>query len=452
MPAPFPSRWHLFVPVALLAGCAAISTGIGYITGSTQEKKARQELSEVQLGVMRMADDYVAQEMEASGNVQASTLDKRIALVGWQLRQATAAYEIATGVNPVLNLLDLVVLATLTRSSVESYWVPEVFGESGRPLLATLQANEARAWEAVSRVLKPDAQAALREAIAEWQAANPQVREVAGIRFVNVLGKASRGGTGGLGTPSSVLAAFGLDVFGQLDPAVAEVERTRILAERAFYYSKRAPALLDLQARLLVLRLAREPESQQVLADAERISRSAESFARLADGVPALVDREREAAIRQFLEAVASQEGKARALLAEMKGALDAGTSAATAANGAIRSLDSLLGTLNPPSPPGSPPSKPFDVNEYTRALAELGKAANDVHALVASIERDAPRLEAVVRRATRGASEDGRDLVDYAFRRGVTLLSILIGGIFAAALVYRWAALRMAARRRPPP
>ena len=37
--------------------------------------------------------------------------------------------DIAIGPNAVENLLDMLVLATLTRQEVESYWVPEYFGE-----------------------------------------------------------------------------------------------------------------------------------------------------------------------------------------------------------------------------------------------------------------------------------------------------------------------------------
>ncbi len=443
-------RWTLAAPALLLAACSTVSTLVGDVTGSTEKKEEEVKIAEVQVGVMRYADDYVARVLQSARQIQATTPEARLALIDWQLGQATAAYEIATGANPLLNALDMVALAALTRTSLQDYFVPKVFGESGRPLLATCDALEPEAWDGVSKVLKPSAEARLRAAIAKWQAANPDVHDVAAIRLVNVLGSAKTGGTGGLGTPTSVLAAFGLDPLGKLDPAVEEVERTRILAERALYYAKRWPMLLDLQAQKLALQLSQQPESQRVLGDAERISRSAETFARLAEGVPALVDREREAAIRQFLDAVASQEGKARALLAEMKETLDAGTAAATSTNGALRSLDSLVATLSQPPPPGSPPSRPFDVSDYTRALAELARAANDLHSLMESIGRDAPRVEALVERTSQGVSERGRALVDYAFRRALVLVAVFLAGILAVAVGYRFAAVRIGARRHP--
>ncbi|HVP69274.1 MAG TPA: hypothetical protein VMT17_18640 [Anaeromyxobacteraceae bacterium] len=441
-----PSRLAPALLVLLCAACSTISTGFGYITGSTQEKEQEHRVAEVQEKVMRYAGDYATQVVQAAARIETPTPEKRLAVLAWQLRQATAAYDIATGPNPILNALDLVVLVSLTRSSVESYWVPVVFGESGRPLLDVCAHSEASAWTIVQPLLESFPKNQLRDAIATWRARNPDVQDVSSIRLVDV--EQSEHGTAGLGTPTSILASVGLDPLGKLDPAVQQVERTRILAERALYYAKRWPSLLDLQAQQLALQLSLQPQAQDVLRDANRISGSAEAIGKLAQEIPSLVDREREAAIRQFLDAAQAQEGEARALLAQAKAALDAGQGAFTSADGAIRSLQSFVSMVSAaPAVPGAPPGKPFDVNDYTRGLVELGRAMNDARALVESVERGAPRLETLVQRATQGASQDGRALVDYAFRRGLALVAALLGGSLAVAVLYRLAAARIAAR-----
>ena len=434
--------------LALLStACATISSAIGEVTGTTEKKKEEARVAHVQLKVMRYADDYATKVAQAARRISLTTDEKRLAVVSWQLEESTAAYDVASGPNPILNVVDMVVLVALSRWAVENYWVPTVFGDSGRPLLDTCVQAESEVWAVLLPLLKSDLEKEIRARIERWEAANPRVHDVSLIRFVDVdtLTKESRGR--GLGTPTSLLEPFGLDPFETFEPAVQQVERTRVFAERAIYFAKRWPSLLDLQVEKLALELSLEPRAQQVLADADRISRSAEAFGKVAADVPALVDREREAAIRQFLDAAKTEEGKAQALFAELKQTLDAGNAAAASANGAIHSLETFVAMVNPPSPPGTPPQRPFDVNEYTRGFVELSRAMDEARVLVDSLDKDAPRLEELVQRATKGVSEDGRGLVEYAFRRGMALVAALVLGLLAAALLYRFLAKRIDAR-----
>ena len=112
------------------------------------------------------------------------------------------------------------------------------------------------------------------------------------------------------------------------------------------YYSQRMPTLLNWQMQLLCLQLAAQPEAKQILADAGRVTRATEAFAKLADQLPQLVDSQREAAIRQVLDGIAaertnllanlaSEEQKARALLAEARQTLEAGNGMAVSVQAA---------------------------------------------------------------------------------------------------------------------
>jgi hypothetical protein len=305
---------------------------------------------------------------------------------------------------------------------------------------------EDQAWKSAGGLLGAEQERKLRGFIERWKAENPEIREVSGVRLADV---ASVPGSGGLrlGTTTELLQSFGLSPFGGLDPAVEEVQRSRILAERAFYFAKRWPRMLELQTRQLALQLAMQPTPAQLAADVTRVSLAAESVARTAEGLPGLVDREREAAIRQFLDALEAQETRARALLAEMRHTLDAGTGAANAVHGALGSFDKILAVLNAPSPPGTPPGRPFDVNDYTRGLEQLGRSATELEALLRAVNQDAPRVAALIGDAGREASDRGRALVDYAFGRLLVLGLALVAASLVAAVAYRWAATRMARR-----
>jgi len=128
----------------------------------------------------------------------------------------------------------------------------------------------------------------------------------------------------------------------------------------------------------------------------------------------------------------------------EMRRTLDAGTGAATAVDGALRSLDAIVAASKPSSGSGGAPSHPFDVNEYTRALEQLGRSATEVEALLRAVNQDAPRVATLIGDAGREVTARGRALVDLAFQRALIVVAVLVLSVLAAALVYRWAAIRM--------
>ena len=438
------TRLAALLAAVLFASCSTLSTGVGYVTGSTQQKQQEEKIAQLQADVMSFSDVYVGEVLDTSSRFPATTQEDRVRQLSFQVRQTTAVYEIASGENPVANLLDMVVLVTATRSAVGSPGFQESFGEGGKLLLDVLSRLESQIWGIAGHLLDEKQVEQLRKYIEGWLARNPGVRDASALRLAD-MSSVPGSKAAGLGTPTEVLKSMGLDLFGGIDPAVAEVQRSRLLAERAFYFAKRWPRLLEMQTRLLTLQLAAQPAPSQVLADVARVSLAAESIARTAEGLPALVDREREAAIRQFLDALSSQEARARKLLAEMRRTLDAGTGAANAVHGALGSLDAILAAASQPSPPGTPPSRPFDVNEYTRALEQLGRSATEVEALLRAVNQDAPRVAALIGDAGREVSDRGRALVDYTFGRALTLVLVLVLSVLAAALLYRWASHRIA-------
>ncbi len=426
-----------------LASCSTFSTGMGYVTGSTQQKEQEAEVARIQAEVMSFADVYVGELLDATSRIRPTSPVDQARVLSFEVRQATAAYEIASGGSPIADMVDMVVVVTATRAMVDARGGDWLLGANGELLSRVLHRMETKIWMIAGRVMDADQEKKLRQFIETWLARNPEVRDASSIRLAD-LGALPGSSAAGLGTPTDVLRSIGLDPFGGIDPAVQEVQRSRLLAERAFYFAKRWPRILELQTRLLTLHLAAQPASTQMLADADRVSRAAESFARTAEGLPALVDREREAAIRQFLDALSAHETRARAMLVELRRTLDAGTGAAEAVQGALGSLDAVIALTNRPSPPGATPARPFDVTEYTRALEQLGRSATELEKLLRAVNQDAPRVAALIGDAGREASDRGRALVDHAFGRALTLVLVLVGSVLAAALAYRWAANRM--------
>jgi len=70
-----------------------------------------------------------------------------------------------------------------------------------------------------------------------------------------------------------------------IDPAVREITRTRLFAERALFVMQRMPFLLRLQAELLAHQLIVQPEVQLALTNTTRLSESVDRISRAAESV-----------------------------------------------------------------------------------------------------------------------------------------------------------------------
>ena len=157
-------RTALILAFALqLVGCALL------VDRSTPKQEEAQRFeSQLQLRVMRFADGYADAVSRACARAQSEATDSRLRyrLVDFQIKQATAAVQIAAGSNPSINAVDMVVLASLTRASV-AHNLPEEMGSKAQPIIETFARLEKGAWSLVD-FLTPAQQADLRRRLAAW--------------------------------------------------------------------------------------------------------------------------------------------------------------------------------------------------------------------------------------------------------------------------------------------
>ena len=385
----------------------------------------------LQAQVMRFADTYVATVAQVCDDItaKATNSDVRLMALRWKLGQATSAYTDATGQNPAVNTLDMLVLVTMARMVVEEYGV-ETYGDALLPLLDAQRNLETSAWTLASGVLQPSQQQELRDLIREWREKNPHQRYIGPIRFrefVSGLGMTPAKATT---APTSIFSLLYLDPLAGLDPTAAAIEETRELGERAMYYTQRMPMLLSWQVEVLAYQLAGQPESKQILDDASRLATSAEIFAQTARQLPQLVNDQRQAAIQQLLDGLRSQE-------TDVRQTLNAGADAATAIHGAIKSLDEFVRYVSPPNTNAatvSTNSKPFNVLDYGTAAGQIGNAAKDLNALLTTLNQSTTQLAQLGQQTT----ADANRVVDHAFRRGLILILVLLTGSVVAGLAYR--------------
>jgi len=351
------------------------------------------------------------------------------------LNQGAATFTIAAGPNPAVNLLDMVVMVSLARLDLETYWLPQVYGDSALPLLETYRKLEAQIWLTADKVLQPEQQTELHEMIHQWRAQNPDVHEVSFIRFrefAAALGQSVRRESAG---PGSLFDVFFLDPLASLDPSTRAIEQSRQLAERAMYYGERLPWLLRWQGEIFLLETAQTPELKRVLSDATQFSQAAKTISEAAQRLPQDLADQREAAIQQALAGIAmertnlfvslaAEEERLGGLLTELRQTLMSGTAVASTVSTAAVSISGLVSSLDRTTSN----AEPFRIRDYAETAARIEAAAERLNVLALTLDQKAPALL--------GSTEmTARSLANHIFKLSVWLVIIL----FAAALGYRW-------------
>ncbi len=427
--------------LAALSGCSTI---YGMSPKAREAKQAQLELRQLQAKCMRFADEYVGKVVEETSRFQRTVVDPEVRKVvaGWVLSQANSAYTTAAGENAMVSALDLVTLAVLSRMVIEDSLVPRFPSESA-PLLALHRQMEEEAWQLVDDFLTESQIQDFHDIVAKWRARNPRVStSVVFVHFLDFASEIGRPAPGETARRGNLFGLLGIDPMEGLDPAVRQIEQTRLLAERLIYYMQRLPYVVSLQVERMTSDMLYRPEVRELLADTDRISHSVERFAGVAEDLPDTFARERQAIIDQFANVLVAQEAMLRPMLVELRQALEAGDGMAVSVDGVVKSMDTLLARW-PSPPPGaapSPPGKPFDITEYTQAAAEFTRTANELRQLLATLNTQAPALANTV-----GSTIDqGRSLIDYLALRIAALIAMLIGGTLAATLAYRYFAVQM--------
>lgn len=445
--------------ILLTSSCKLLSSAVnapgqvasGILGGDSKKSSERVPPHVLQAGVMRFADTFAARITQATQDfaLKAGTPEARIQAMNWSIGQNTSAFTIASGPNANIALLDMVVLVTLGRMVHEEYWTPKVWGEADAPMVEAFTTLEQDVWVVASQMLTKVQQDELRAAITSWRELNPDMGITAFVRMPAFRDIAKARASTGTDTGNALGDLLSMDPLSGLEPAVREIEQTRLFGERTVFYLQRAPILLSNQVELLGLKLMLMPEIHSGLEDSRRISLAAESFAETAARLPELVRLERE---RILADLEKSQEPAGK-ILSDARATLEAGTQMSTALQGAIAALDGFIAGLRKkePAPGGSPPpakvpGKPFDVTDYGGAATEVAEAARELNGLVATVDQSLPQVQ----RALDEAVLKSDRVVDHAFARGLQLGAILIGIAALAALAVRWISIRFLAPQAP--
>jgi len=189
------------------------------------------------------------------------------------------------------------------------------------------------------------------------------------------------------------------------------------------------------------------PQVQQLVTNSTAIAASMERFARVAEQLPPQVSAERE----EILKALEAQEKNLTPLVNEVRQTISAGTQMSTSLNTMLATFDALMkrfgvGETNNTSPPKTN-SEPFRIQDYTATAAQLEATARQLTELLVTLDQsigstNLAQLAAQVAPVVQQAQTGGKEIVDYAFWKGVLLVAIVL----VAALIYRLLGARMTA------
>ena len=176
--------------------------------------------------------------------------------------------------------------------------------------------------------------------------------------------------------------------------------------------------------------------SPQVGGRSRQLPKLEQDLSARESNVRGIVAREPEAAVSQFMTELQSQQREMLGLTRELRGALDSGTLTAQSLDGLVNSVERLMKPFEPDpnAPKPTEPPRPFDINEYSRTIAELAVTAREFQVLVQNVDALTPnvldRVDLLAGRA--------QGLVDYAFWRVLVLVLVLVMALLAAAVLYR--------------
>ena len=394
---------------------------VGPIGGDGKVTATDMTREELEDQVRRFADRYYTRVALAANNIRAQTTtpEQYLLMQQWKSTSITTIVEMEIGPNAVTNLLDMLVVTTLSRILVEEYWVPEVIGEAiGQDFISAYRILEQDIWSIADSVLTASQQDGLHILINEWRAANPDQIYPWYIRLGEFSGQRAA-------QLNSLKQSGGL--LKEVAKARETAEEIQAFGERMLFYLQRAPAITSTEMENSVLEVLGGPQISLILDDANHFVVAVEKLVDVIDQLP----NDRLAAIDQFMDRISEER------LALLQGLSTAGPGISEALGELRQSVEAFERIVNTPEPDNTA-SEPFDIIKYHALTVEAAKTASELRMLVQSVADALDKTPAMVTLVDKIAAEQTL-LVNRLFLLGAGLIFVF----FAALLFYRYLANR---------
>lgn len=184
--------------------------------------------------------DRVTQAMEAlERSSRAAIRDEALRK---NLLYVSSALEIAAGLDPEVNLLDMIVFVHLSRATLEKHWIPELYREKGAELAEVFARSEQELEALAGQALTSAQQTQLLNVVDTWLAENPDQFRVEGVRLADFARMA--------GNAAADRAMQTRGLLSSVSTASRAANQALLLTERGLFLLHRMPSVWRLQARL----------------------------------------------------------------------------------------------------------------------------------------------------------------------------------------------------------
>ena len=233
-------------------------------------KKTYPRSSLLQQEMMDFSDRYtmaIWQALDEYLRTETTPL-KRSAAEQWKVLFSAASMEIAAERETAASLLDMAVFINLSDWVVRNYWVPEVFGPAGKPLIAAHRQMKKDMDAILSGALSPLKREQLSSAIEAWKKEHPKSCYVADIRLRDLATVR--------GAKDQWKGAF--PVLGDLRHALGRVDDAFQYGERMMFYIERLSRILTMQTSLTIAQTGASPSIISLTQSADAASSALEKL------------------------------------------------------------------------------------------------------------------------------------------------------------------------------
>jgi len=443
----------LVVCFFMLSGCATLFPSQPepeeFGSNVTQRGLQIRQRIELQASLMSFADRFSAEIYETATSVESGieSPELRLLMAKTRLYSTSSIYDIVSGPYIGVALFDTLVLVTLKRILLQEYWLPQVLGDIGEPMLETYQRLEDDIWSIAAKYMTTAQQRDLHDVIIAWRENNPHKVGVEFIRFDDF------GPLGRKPTLEEARKPGGL--LAPVSEATQAVDEVRMLGERAMFLLTRNQLLLNYQIDVAFKQLVAEPEVRQILADIQAFRNVSGDYAKIMSDLPqelrittdstieqiaTRVTSERKEAIRQLMTRltqerkqlfadIAAEEQRFGRILTELRQTLAAGTGLMTEVNRAMAVAEDV------------------SLEEVTAASRQVTEMVNALEGLLGSPawEVQVPRLIEVMSRL----ESESQKIIDSFFRKTLILILLLTTFVLIALLIYRFATEKLIKKNR---
>ncbi|MEM6504202.1 MAG: hypothetical protein AAF711_01910 [Planctomycetota bacterium] len=415
----------------LVPGCEAVDKATGVnnarVGQSLQQNNGSLTRKELALRLRRLAMSYLGDVPEVCEKIAASELplDKRLIALQIRANSADSIITIAADPDPQVAMLNMLTVMTLHRMLAEQRG-EELFGELGEDYALATRRMEQETWKLADLVLDDEEEKELRSLILQYRTDNPDELYVWWVRFSEFSGYKEQFSVASIGRGV-------VDLFLPVGDAVAGIETTTDVAERATWLAARQSQIVQWRVELTYLQTLAAPETMRILDDVQRISETIENLpkdiakereailstvedqegvlnqliqksrsiveevrevAKEANGIVSGVDKiieKSDTAIENINQTIQQAEASietSKAILPETESALAQLESTSDSLGETISVLDGFTRQFESEEDEKKEPGRPFDIREYTEAAAQAARTAAELNALVTNLDQ----------------------------------------------------------------